>query len=284
MSVKFDDLLKEQLQDPEIKKEYDDLQPERAIIQALIDARLQTGMTQKELSELSSCFVFCSPSYSGTGEHGNSIDFLTRYFNFSFADTVTTLCRIRAHSFNATAGTKQFSLPQQAERPFGKVVKYLTGRGIPENLVIYLIQEGLLYQDLCGNAVFVDLDESYCEIRGTGVGNHFHGCRKKASDRFWYFLTESKPEAVYICEAAIDALSLMLIHQKEGKNEPAAYVSIGGVANQRTIDRLKRKHGVVLAVDNDQAGKEARKRNPDLPVLIPEGKDWSEDLQRNRYS
>lgn len=32
MSVKFDDFLKEQLQDPEIKKEYDDLQPERAII------------------------------------------------------------------------------------------------------------------------------------------------------------------------------------------------------------------------------------------------------------
>ena len=48
---KFDDFLKEQLQDPEIKKEYDALQPERAIIQALIDARLQTGITQKELSE-----------------------------------------------------------------------------------------------------------------------------------------------------------------------------------------------------------------------------------------
>ena len=219
-----------------------------------------------------------------TGEHGNSIDFLTRYLNFSFADAVTTLCRIGAPSFNATAGTKQFSLPQQAERPFGKVVKYLTGRGIPENLVTYLIQEGLLYQDLYGNAVFVDPDESYCEIRGTGVGNHFHGCRKKASDRFWYFLTESKPEAVYICEAAIDALSLMLIHQKEGKNEPAAYVSIGGVANQRTIDRLKRKHGVVLAVDNDQAGEETRKRNPDLPALIPDGKDWNEDLQQNKSS
>ena len=215
---------------------------------------------------------------------GSSIDFLTRYLNFSFADAVTTLCRIGAPSFNATAGTKQFSLPQQAERPFGKVVKYLTGRGIPENLVTYLIQEGLLYQDLYGNAVFVDPDESYCEICGTGVGNHIHGCRKKASDRFWYFLTESKPEAVYICEAAIDALSLMLIHQKEGKNEPAAYVSIGGVANQRTIDRLKRKHGVVLAVDNDQAGEETRKRNPDLPALIPDGKDWNEDLQQNKSS
>ena len=51
MSVKFDDFLQEQLQDPELKKEYDALQPERAIIQAIIDARQKSGLTQKELSE-----------------------------------------------------------------------------------------------------------------------------------------------------------------------------------------------------------------------------------------
>ena len=51
MSVKFDDFLQEQMQDAEFKKEYDELQPERAIMQAIVDARHQTGMTQKELSE-----------------------------------------------------------------------------------------------------------------------------------------------------------------------------------------------------------------------------------------
>ena len=51
MSVKFDDFLKEQLQDPEFKKEYEALQPEHAIRQAIIDARQQSGLTQKELSE-----------------------------------------------------------------------------------------------------------------------------------------------------------------------------------------------------------------------------------------
>jgi transcriptional regulator with XRE-family HTH domain len=51
MSVKFDDFLQEQLKDPEFKKEYEALQPERAIIQAIIDARKQSGLTQKELSE-----------------------------------------------------------------------------------------------------------------------------------------------------------------------------------------------------------------------------------------
>lgn len=51
MSVKFDDFLKEQLGDSEFRREYEALQPERAIIQAIIDARKQSGLTQKELSE-----------------------------------------------------------------------------------------------------------------------------------------------------------------------------------------------------------------------------------------
>lgn len=50
MSTKFDDFLQEQLQDPEIRKEYEDLQPEHAVIQAMIDARQRSGMTQKELA------------------------------------------------------------------------------------------------------------------------------------------------------------------------------------------------------------------------------------------
>ena len=39
MSVKFDDFLQEQLQDAEFRKEYEGLQPEREIIQTIIDGR-----------------------------------------------------------------------------------------------------------------------------------------------------------------------------------------------------------------------------------------------------
>ena len=46
----YDDFLKEQLQDPELKAEYDALEPEFAIMQAMIDARKESGITQKELS------------------------------------------------------------------------------------------------------------------------------------------------------------------------------------------------------------------------------------------
>lgn len=51
MAKTFDDFLQEQLQNPEFREEYEALQPERAIIQAIIDARQQSGLTQKELSE-----------------------------------------------------------------------------------------------------------------------------------------------------------------------------------------------------------------------------------------
>ena len=51
MSTKFNDFLQEQLQDPEFRKEYEALQPEHAVVQAIIDARKNAGLTQKELSE-----------------------------------------------------------------------------------------------------------------------------------------------------------------------------------------------------------------------------------------
>jgi len=47
----FKDFLAEQLKDPEIRAEYDALEPEFSIMQALINARKNSGLTQKQLAE-----------------------------------------------------------------------------------------------------------------------------------------------------------------------------------------------------------------------------------------
>lgn len=47
----FRKFVSEQLKDPDFKKEYDSLEPEFTIVQAIIDARKNSGMSQKELSE-----------------------------------------------------------------------------------------------------------------------------------------------------------------------------------------------------------------------------------------
>ncbi len=50
-SNRFDDYLKEELKDPAFKREWDNLQAEYAIAEAIIRARAENGVTQKELSE-----------------------------------------------------------------------------------------------------------------------------------------------------------------------------------------------------------------------------------------
>ena len=47
----FDSYLKGKLKDPAFRAEYEALEPEYTIIQAMIDARMRSGITQKQLSE-----------------------------------------------------------------------------------------------------------------------------------------------------------------------------------------------------------------------------------------
>jgi len=51
MGTSFRDTLKEQLKDPDFKKEYDSLEAEYQVINAIINARKTTKITQKQLSE-----------------------------------------------------------------------------------------------------------------------------------------------------------------------------------------------------------------------------------------
>lgn len=49
--TRYDKFKEQLLEDPQVRAEYDALEPEFDIIQAMIDARRQQNLTQKELSE-----------------------------------------------------------------------------------------------------------------------------------------------------------------------------------------------------------------------------------------
>ena len=238
--------------------------------------------------------------YSGyfcfsTGEHGNSIDFLTRYFNYSFPDAVMALASIhtddcchmlRGSSSDTLSDTGTAALsdaPPAADPPFRRVYAYLVKtRLIPSVTVNRLFHEGLLYQDVpYGNAVFSSKCHDYYEIRGTlTAGKPFHGCRRKTPGAFWSFgdLSPGKKTA-YICEAAIDAISLFELLKTQDRPVSAVFCSIGGVANQAAIDSIVSQYDAILAVDNDAAGNQCRLRNVSLPAMIPISKDWNQDWQ-----
>jgi len=47
----FENALKKRMEEPDFRSEYEALEPEFAIIQAMIDARKSSGLTQKQLAD-----------------------------------------------------------------------------------------------------------------------------------------------------------------------------------------------------------------------------------------
>lgn len=226
---------------------------------------------------------YCGYTDFATGETGNSLDFLTGHMGYSFTEAVQALSGRPADEGQTGAGVIPPDFPAPTDGGFGKLFAFLTNRGIPAETIRRLSAQGIMYQEKkYGSIVFINAERDFAEIRGTCTyGRPFHGvaanCRH---DGFWWFRTSKDAYEAYICEAAIDAISLYELHKCRGRQEPAYYISIAGVAKQAAIDRLKQSDlTLTLAVDNDGAGDRCRDRNPGLGFTLPSGKDWNEDLQ-----
>lgn len=59
----FNDFLNEQMKDPEFKAEWDALDPEFSVIEAMLKARKESGLTQKQLSSAR----YCTDRHQQTG-------------------------------------------------------------------------------------------------------------------------------------------------------------------------------------------------------------------------
>lgn len=52
MGKNIRDTINEQMQDPDFRREWESLEPERQIIRAIIEGREANGLTQEQLSEI----------------------------------------------------------------------------------------------------------------------------------------------------------------------------------------------------------------------------------------
>ncbi|MBQ1347910.1 MAG: toprim domain-containing protein [Aeriscardovia sp.] len=241
--------------------------------------------------------VFVKKGFSGfirnsTGESGNPVDFLVKYLGYSFTDAIKALndnvcrdCDIPQVASKSTTEDNNKSLPIRADQPYSRVIAYLTStRKISGDTIFNLIKSGLIYQDIKGNAVFINRLRNYCEIRGTYSHIKYHQILKTDdSAPCWYFTVGQGVPKFFICESSIDAISLYELQKLQGTLCPGhVFCSIGGAGKQNTISLLEKQRpgSLVLAVDNDSAGEECRHRNPRLPFLLPLLKDWNEDLIR----
>lgn len=223
-----------------------------------------------------------------TEETGNSVDLLTRYLGYDFISAVESLCtRSRVIPEVVTDSdtlVETFKMPKPSTTN-RQAIDYLEHRGIDRTLIDWLIEMGLCYQcqPIWGRerVVFTNTERNYYEIREIN-GDKFCQVRGAGKEYFWYLWDfkrqqdTDKPHKCYITESCIDAISLYLLLR-----EDAFYVSIGGVGNyQRIRKAISMGLDVVLAVDNDKSGARCRDQFPELEHLIPQHKDWNEDLRR----
>lgn len=225
-----------------------------------------------------------------TGRAMNAVQYLTDYMGYGLVDAIKALAgddiTYRKASVSSDYARRK---PEQAKPPPifpekatgspRQMYAYLCSRGIPAETITSLCRLGLLYQSKeHNNLVFINGKKDYAELRGTYTyGQPFHGVLRSRPDRFWSFAI-GKPQKAYVCESAIDAISLYTLLKQKHQEGGALYAGIGGVANQQSIDLIKKHLPVILAVDNDPAGQLCRDRNPDCAAIIPSRKDWNEDL------
>ena len=220
------------------------------------------------------------------GRSGGNVSCLTTFFGFDYVQAVKALAGEDVSCVDTAdymPHENTFVLPPRSPTT-SRIRRYLQGRGIDGKVIDWFISKGLLFEDMQHNCCFLNKDIDYLEKRGTwepptdSDKEPFRQIQKKRSTNYWSF--GDKTGRCYVCESCIDSMSLYQL-----RREKACYVSLGGVSNFETIKRLISEFGEVwLAVDNDRAGERCRQRFADLPYILPQNKDWNEDLikQKNK--
>lgn len=244
-------------------------------------------------------------AWNSRGEKGYGvINFAQMYYGMSFVDIVKELNESDFKTFERKAPEekKPFYYPIENEvDSHHKIKNYLIGeRKIDDRIVEWLLQKDLIAQDKKNNVVFKwkDSNEKLVgyDLQGTIKMNNKRGSFKyicpTSKENTGFSIDVRTPEWLYFYESPVDMLSHWSIKGREIRH--ARLISMNGL-KERTIYQsyLEAKKegldikGVVLAVDNDEAGrtfiKEVKKRvnNEMLKVDIPELEgDWNDVLKK----
>lgn len=192
----------------------------------------------------------------------------------------------------------EFKLPEKVNGKFSHVFAYLTKiRCLDTEVVKQCFRDKLIYEDIKHNAVFIGKDASgkpaYATRRSTLTQSHFK-CDVAGGRQDLGFYVNNRAEKLYVCEAPIDALSIMSLMKEQGKPlNHANYLATCGTGKDAALYTRLRENPeireVVLANDHDTAGwkankKELEKLSKDFPQikvsrLTPkQGKDINEFL------
>lgn len=227
---------------------------------------------------------------------GGPIQFMQHFYGMDFVEAVKYLLDgEEGAEFVQASRNPEPKLPftppklsKNMHRTFAYLIKT---RKIDADIVQHFVNEKkILETEGYHNAAFCGYDEKgemkQMHLRSTLPGNRFF-LDIDGSDKQYYFRHIGTNSDVYVFEAPIDMLSYITMN-KENWQE-SSYVCLGGVAIDalknvlRTNEQISK---VYMCVDRDDAGDKTVKRIGDelnemgyeWERILPENKDWNEDL------
>ena len=227
---------------------------------------------------------------------GGPIQFMQHFYGMDFVEAVKYLLDgEEGAEFVQASRTPEPKLPftppklsKNMHRTFAYLIKT---RKIDADIVQHFVNEKkILETEEYHNTAFCGYDEKgemkQMHLRSTLPGNRFF-LDIDGSDKQYYFRHIGTNSDVYVFEAPIDMLSYITMNKKNWQE--SSYVCLGGVAIDALKNVLSTKEQiskVYMCVDRDDAGDKTVKRIGDelnemgyeWERILPENKDWNEDL------
>jgi hypothetical protein len=192
---------------------------------------------------------------------------------------------------------QQLRLPTPSPANLQRVRRYLIEhRGLAATILNSLINQGKLYADTRGNAVFLMVTGKPnrpigAELRGTG--NHaWRGLAPGTSKNAGYFwIGHAASKQIVLCESAIDAISCFQLRtQHHGAQRPTECICISTAGVRSGAPwlgpLLSRGYDIYCGFDADEPGESASRqmitRHPTIHRLRPPKHDWNDTLIARR--
>lgn len=257
---------------------------------------IKSGREKRLASDHSVTVNGCEWFDHATQTGGRAVSFVQKFYGKSYPEAVSMLLGENLDTVYPLAEKREASVlktfaPPVPNSNMRRVFAYLVQtRGLDVNVVSDFAKRRLLYEDAAHhNAVFLGTDEGGCprhaHLRSTNsFGNPFR-LNAEGSDPRYSFHHIGTDGSLFVFEAPIDLLSYISLHPDGWQSH--SYVACCGTSPQAMLQMLTPDTEIVyLCLDNDKAGHAASERMAELLYqqdvayerLLPEGKDWNEDL------
>ena len=257
---------------------------------------IKSGREKRLASDHSVTVRGCEWFDHASNEGGRAVSFVQKFYGKSYAEAMTMLMGSNTGPAYPQA-KKQEAAPQKPFLPpvpnanMHRVFAYLLKtRGLDADVVVSFARRKLLYEDAAHhNAVFIGTDEGGCQrhahLRSTNSFGKAFRLNVESSDPRYSFHHTGTDGSLYVFEAPIDMLSYISMNPHQWQDH--SYVACCGTSPIPVMQMLKPDTKMVyLCLDNDDAGHKASERMAELlhergvmtEQLVPELKDWNEDL------